>query len=182
EAYPGALYYYMARTYRVYRFDYRKGEIHARRDKWGTTRPLAQTMVFPRFHGGILSLYRSDCGFLAEAEMQVSERVQGFTEQRGSAKEEHRYGPGSTYYQRELNRFFETTGICWYFPEKHLITEAVASSILDAFCSEFGIQQRDLGVGLFNSKQSPFGVGKCQGACIFDETNGSLRLRQRLGI
>jgi DEAD/DEAH box helicase domain-containing protein len=52
EGYPGAIYYYMARPYRVYRFDYRKGEIFARRERHWITRPLAQTMVFPRFQGG----------------------------------------------------------------------------------------------------------------------------------
>ena len=116
EAYPGAIYYYMARPYRVYRFDYRKGAIFARQERHWVTKPLAQTMVFPRFQGGVLRLSRSETGFLAEAEMQVSERVLGFTERRGSAKpEEHRYGPSSPYYQREINRFFETTGVCWYF-------------------------------------------------------------------
>lgn len=180
EAYPGAIYHYMARPYRVYRFRYRHGELHARREKRWTTRPVAQTMVFPRFQGGILSLFRSQTGFLAEAEMQVSERVLGFTEQRGSVKEEHRYGPTSSYYQRELNRFFETTGVCWYFPEKQTISEAMALRIRDAFCVELGVQERDLGVGLFHSRQSPLGDERCQGVCVFDSTHGSLRLTQRL--
>jgi DEAD/DEAH box helicase domain-containing protein len=180
EAYPGSIYYYMARPYRVYRFNYKNGEVHAKRERRWTTRPIAQTMVFPRFQGGILGLWRSESGFLAEAEMQVSERVLGFTEQRGSNREEHRYGPASPYYQRNLNRFFETTGVCWYFPEKHLTSDDIAAYILKAFCVEFGIQQRDLGVGLFHAKHSPLGFEKCQGACIFDATNGSLRLTQRL--
>ena len=180
EAYPGAIYHYMARPYRVYRFRYRDGEIHARREKRWTTRPAAQTMVFPRFQGGILTLLRSEVGFLTEAELQVSERVLGFIEQRGSVKEQHLYGPTSPYYQRELNRFFETTGVCWYFPDKCTISETMAMRIREAFCIEFGIQERDLGIGLFHSRNSPLGGARCQGMCVFDSTNGSLRLTQRL--
>jgi DEAD/DEAH box helicase domain-containing protein len=180
EAYPGAIYLYVARAYRVYRFDYKNGEISARREKRWTTRPLSQTMVFPKFQGGTFSLLSSDQGFLAEAELQVSERVTGFIEQRGPQKEEHRYGPGSPYYQRDITRFFATTGVCWYFRDKSVCSEAIASRLLEAFCSRFGIQERDLGVGLFFTKQAPFETTTCQGACIFDATNGSLRLTQRL--
>ncbi|MBW2005319.1 MAG: DEAD/DEAH box helicase, partial [Deltaproteobacteria bacterium] len=180
EAYPGAIYYYMGRPYRVYRFNYRSGEIHVYREKYWTTRPLAQTMVFPRFQGGILNLLRSDDCFIAEAEMQVSQRVTGFTNQRGSIKEEHLYGPSSQFYQRELNRFFETTGVCWFFTENYLNSEAMAHRILEAFCAKFGVQERDLGTGTFYSNISPIGTEKCKGACIFDATHGSLRLTERL--
>lgn len=181
EAYPGAIYHYMARPYRVYRFDYRKGEIYVRREKRWITKPLGQTMVFPRFQGGILNLFRSESGFVAESELQVSERVLGFSERRGSAKpEEHRYGPTSIYYPRELNRFFETTGVCWSFADRTVTSEAIGERLLETFCSEFSVQARDLGVGLFFSKQSPFQAERCQGICIYDATSGSLRLTQRL--
>ncbi len=180
EAYPGAVYYYMARPYRVAHFNYRDGELQCKNEAYYTTRPVAQVMVFPNFDAGILNLFRSDSGFVAECEMQVSERVLGFTQHRGSVSEKHLYGPGSAYYQKELNRFFQTTGVCWYFPEHHLITEEVTSWILRAFCVKFSVEQHDLGAGLFHSKQSPITSGPCQGACIFDATNGSLRLTKRL--
>lgn len=171
----------MARPYRAYRCNYRSGEILVRREKQWTTRPLAQAMVFPRFHGGVLNLWRSSTGFVAEVEMQVSERVLGFVEQRGASKQDHRYGPISPYHHRDLNRFFETTGICWYFPERYTMAEDIASRIMEAYCAELGVQARDLGVGLFHSKTSPLGPEKCQGVCVFDATSGSLRLTQRLG-
>ena len=180
EAYPGAIYHYMARPYRVSRFNYRNGEIHVKREKHWTTRPLSQTMVFPRFQGGILKLFRSDKGFLAETEMQVSERVKGFKEQRGPVVEDHFYGPTSPYYQHELNRFFETTGVCWCFEGELARSEKLAQRILEVFCIEFGIEEHDIGTGLFFSKQSPFGNEECRGVCIFDSTNGSLRLTQSL--
>ena len=180
EAYPGAIYHYMARPYRVFKFDYKSGEILAKHEKHWTTRPLSQTMVFPRFQGGTFWLVKSKTGFLAEVEMQVSERVIGFTEQRGPNKEEHKYEPGSPYFQRDITRFFATTGVCWYSADKSIDSEAMATLIQKAFCIKFGVQERDLGVGLFYTKQAPSDLGTCHGACVFDATNGSLRLTQRL--
>jgi DEAD/DEAH box helicase domain-containing protein len=181
EAYPGAIYYYMAKAYRVVRLSYRRGDIHARRERAWTTRPISQTMVFPKFPGPLLTLRRAGAAFLAEAEMQVSERVLGFHERHGAAKPfEHRYGVTSTYSQRELNRFFQTTGVCWSFPGKRALSESALALLVRGFCSTFGVQERDVGCGYFYSKCSPFKPEACQGACIFDGTQGSLRLTQRL--
>jgi DEAD/DEAH box helicase domain-containing protein len=181
EAYPGAIHYYMARPYRVFQYKYRAGEVWVRRTKHWTTKPISQAMVFPRFQGGVFSVWLAADAFVAEAEMQVSERVLGFVEQRGSVKEEHRYGPTSPYYGRDLNRFFETTGVCWRVPGRGAAGEAVALAVAEAFCESFGVQSRDVGVGMFHSKSSPLGAETCQGYCVFDATSGSLRLTQRLG-
>lgn len=181
EAYPGAVYYYMAKPHRVAVFNYRKQEIVARREKYLTTHPLAQTMVFPHFPGGILALRRSDNGFVAEAEVQVSERVIGFKEVRGKAEEQHLYGPESAYSQRDLTRFFPTTGVCWFLAEKQFVSERAARLILEAYCGSFGVQARDVGFGLFHANISPLDGERCQGMCIFDATHGSLRLTERLG-
>jgi DEAD/DEAH box helicase domain-containing protein len=181
EAYPGAVHYYMARPYRVFGFNYRTGEIKVKRCRQWTTRPQAQSVVFPRFQGGVLNLLRSDDGMVAEVELQVSERVVGFVEQRGKVKSEHLYGPGSEYYQKPITRFFETTGICWWFPERFATSEAMADRLLEAFCVEFGIQKRDLGVGTFRTTSNPHAPAATAGICIYDATNGSLRLTQMLG-
>lgn len=181
EAYPGAIYHYMARPYRVYAFDYRQGQIKVKWAKRWTTRPLSQTMVFPRLGGGSLNAFRSDTGFVAEAEMQVSERVLGFTERRGGAAPEiFKYGPNSPYHQRPIDRFFQTTGVCWFFPDKVLLSDAVAQAVLEAFCLRCSVQERDLGVGTFHAQETPLGSTPRQGMCIYDAADGSLRLTQRL--
>jgi len=180
EGYPGAVYYYMARPYRVFGFNYRSGEIKVKRTRHWTTRPQTQAVVFPRFQGGILKLLKSDRGFIAEVELQVSERVVGFVEQRGKNKTEHLYGPGSEYYQKPIGRFFQTTGVCWCFPERFTMSEAMAERLLEAFCVECGIQSRDLGVGVFRSAVGPLSSSATAGICIYDATNGSLRLTQLL--
>jgi DEAD/DEAH box helicase domain-containing protein len=184
EGYPGAVYYYMARPYRVYEFNFRAGEINVRQDAYYTTKPLAQNMVFPKLPHGGLKLWKSAHGFLMEAELQVSERVTGFVETKGGAKTMHIYQPGSEYYEKPLMRMFETTGVCWYFSSPQLITEAVAQQILEAFCLKYGIQSRDIGIGTFHCNNSPLSNGgatnNCKGICIYDATNGSLRLTQQL--
>jgi DEAD/DEAH box helicase domain-containing protein len=180
EAYPGAIYYYMARAYRVRRFNYRSGEIKVTRERQWTTRPHARSMVFPKFRGGTFSLYRSDSGFFSEVELQVSERVTGFEEMRGPNRTTHVYGPGSEFYPSPINRFFLTTGVCWYFTSPSLITEAMASALSHAFCDLCGVQERDLGIGRFHSRENPLSPSPCQGMSIYDSTNGSLRLTQRL--
>jgi len=181
EAYPGAVHYYMARPYRVFGFNYRTGEIKVKRCRQWTTRPQAQSVVFPRFQGGVLNLLRSQDAMVAEVELQVSERVVGFVEQRGKVKSEHLYGPGSEYYQKPITRFFETTGVCWHFPERFAVSDAMAGRLLEAFCVEFGIQKRDLGVGAFRTTSNPHAPAATAGVCIYDATNGSLRLTQMLG-
>jgi len=182
EAYPGAIYYYMARPFRVIRMDMRDGKLSARRTKFWTTRPIANTTVFPKFNGGVLRLFGSPGGFLAEAELQVSERVTGFQEMRGRTRlEPHLYGPASEWYRRELTRFFETTGVCLYQPDRAGSLEEIGVQILRAFCIDYGVQERDIGIGFFHAKQTPFGTSKkCQGLCIYDAVDGSLRLTQRL--
>lgn len=180
EAYPGGVYYYMARPYRVKQLRHREREIRAVKERYYTTQPTAQTMVFPKFPEGILSLFESDSGFVAETTMQVSERLLGFVERRGGTRTEHTYGPGSPYEQRPLTRFFETTGVCWYIGRSSRDPLEIGQFILRAFCSHFGIQERDLGFGVFTAKLSPAGREQIQGLCIYDATQGSLRLTQRL--
>ena len=162
EAYPGAVYLYMARAYRVVQFNFNSGEIVVKRERRYSTRPLLQNKVFPKFQGGLLNYLHSDDSFVVESQLQVSERVMGFTEQRGRNKAVHEYGPLSYYSQRPINRFFETTGVCWAFSDPAIMNEAVARAILEAFCSLCGIQARDVSVGIFHSNTSPLSDKTCR--------------------
>ncbi|MFB3853829.1 MAG: DEAD/DEAH box helicase [Vicinamibacterales bacterium] len=180
EAYPGAIYYYMARPYRVWSLEFRRGKIHAKRDRYFTTKPLTDNVAFPNFRTGVLSSRSSAEGFVCEVELQVSERVKGFVEQRGQTRRPHEYGPDSPFSQRPLTRFFQTTGVCWSFPGRLDRSEAVAQALLQAFSWTCGIHERDLGCAFFMSKDGFRGVSPVQGSAIFDAVNGSLRLTERL--
>lgn len=181
EAYPGAVYYYMARPFRVFSVNHGAGEVLARPERRYTTQPLTQVMVFPDLFNGLHKLHVGGNGFVAQAEMQVSERVLGFKEKQGPNETTHNYGVGSPYAQRPIQRFIKTTGVCWFFPETLVMSDAVAARVMDAFCREFAVQPRDLGIGRFHVQQSPLGSGPLRGVSIFDATHGSLRLTERLG-
>jgi DEAD/DEAH box helicase domain-containing protein len=180
EAYPGALYYYMAQPYRVSRIRFRDGEIRVKKERFWTTEPITQTKIFPSLPNGIRSIHTFRNDFLAETELQVSERVMGFYERRGGSEPiRNEYGPGSPYSQREVNRFFESIGVCWYF-EKAKTRFETLEQIREAFCLMFGIVERDLGIGEFYSRWSPNGDRETRGACIYDSAQGGLRLSSRL--
>ena len=181
EAYPGAVYYYMARPYRVRQLRYRAGEIFVRKERRYFTQPISQAIIFPNFSSGILERRQSSSGFIVEADLQVSERITGFIERRGRSRIENSYGPTSPYYNKPLTRFFVSTGICWCFPEHDFARSArLAETVKAAFCIHFSIQDRDIGVGTFHANSSPLGSETVKGPCIFDATDGSLRLTHRL--
>jgi DEAD/DEAH box helicase domain-containing protein len=182
EAYPGAVYYYLARPYRVYRVDHRQREVHVRRDRFVTTQPTTHAMVFAQFGSGVLQALRSENGFIVEAELQVSERVTGFVEQRGRNKTAFTYGPGSEFAQKPLTRYFKTTGVCFAFPGKVARSELLAECLLEAFCRVCGVLERDVGCGLFQASRGPFDPtpAPVQGFVVYDGTVGSLRLTQQL--
>lgn len=181
EAYPGAVYYYMARPFRTYALEFKNGVIKAKRTRYFTTKPLTDNLAFPNFKNGILTAWSSPEGFLCEAELQVSERVKGFVEQRGQKKTSHEYGPLSPYSQKPLNRFFQTTGVCWSFADVEC-AQSVAEQLLGTFSTTCGIQERDLGIALFKSNEGPVGPTPVAGMVIFDATNGSLRLTELLAL
>lgn len=180
EAYPGGIYYYMARAKRVVELRYRAGEIVVRGERRWTTQPVSQNMVFPMFEGGTLDLFTSEDGFVCEAEMQVSERVLGFVESRGPNRITNMYGTGSPYSQRPLQNFLETTGVCWYSDDRRVLTDGVAEAVRQAFGALCGIELKDVGHGVFHARVSPTDHGECRGMCIYDATSGSLRLTQQL--
>ena len=177
EAYPGAVYYYMAQPYRVIQMRSKRSEISVRRRKYYTTKPILQSMAFPNFTS-LLQVWRSGNNFFAEVEMQVSEKLLGFIESRGRTKIEERYELGSNYYQKPIDRAFQTTGVCWAI--ENYLDERIAEAVFKTFCDCFGIQSRDVGYGKFYSRISPFDFNKTQGLCVFDLTYGSLRLTQKL--
>ena len=180
EAYPGAVYYYMARPYRVYEYSLRKSEIFIKREKQYTTEPILQVMVFPKFQNNIIQLKKAHNGFLVESDLQVNERVSGFNEKRGGNSFTILYEKDCIYAQRPVVRYFETTGVCWFFSDKKVIDKTVASLIYEVFCLKFGIQNRDIGCEIFHTKNAPNGIESCTGFCIFDRTSGSLRITQQL--
>ena len=180
EAYPGAIYRYMARAYRVTEIHHGKGEIRTRPLKGvGRTSARSQAMAFPLYPNGVLTLHKGDVAFLMECNMQVNERVSGFVEMWGAKKTEHKYEVGSPYAQKPLARYFDTSGVLLHFDGVEYSKEKCARFLARAFCRVCGIQEREIGHGLFSSKSSPLGEESLIGMAIYDSVQGSLRLTRK---
>jgi DEAD/DEAH box helicase domain-containing protein len=181
EAFPGAIYRYLARPYRVFQINHGRSEIvTAKTTGIARTNPLTQTAVFPQFNDQMYFIRRSEDTFVAECRLQVSERVIGFVEIFGQNKNEVRYGPGNKYSPKPLNRYIDTTGICFYFPTEELQREKLAKYISIAFCNLCSVQGRDIGWGTFQSQSSPLGQKPVKGFAIYDSAFGSLRLTKQI--
>lgn len=180
EAYPGAIYRYMARAYRVTEISHGKGEIRTKPLKGiGRTTARNQAMAFPLYPNGVLALFTSDRAFLMECSMQVNERVTGFVEIWGSRKTEHKYEVGSPYSQKPLTRYFDTSGVLFHFSGIEYSKEKCARFLARSFCRVCGIQEREIGHGLFSAKSSPLGGENLIGMAIYDSVQGSLRLTRK---
>ncbi len=58
------------------------------------------------------------------------------------------------------------------------IVQGTAGYLKWIFCREFGILERDIGIGYYTTKSNLFGDpnNKITGICVYDATSGSLRL------
>lgn len=182
EAFPGALYRYMGRPYRVWNIKHAQGKVTVQKVRgYGITRPTSQTKVFPQFADDIYFLSRSESSFICECQVQVSLRLVGFVEQYGNNKKDVKYEAGCSYSQKPLTNYYDTTGVCFYFPQEELQREALARYIAGAFCRICAVRDRDVGAGMFVSANiSPIGQGQIKGLAVFDTTVGSLRLTRQL--
>jgi DEAD/DEAH box helicase domain-containing protein len=181
EAFPGAIYRYLARPYRVVELKHYNSEvITLKANGIGRTTPVVQTAVFPQLGGPIYHLKRSDSAWIAECNLQVSERVIGFVEKWGNKATEHTYAAGSHYAQKPLNRYVDTTGVCFFFPDEELQRDALGKYVALAFCRICSVQDRDIGSGTFVSQVSPWNAGGVRGFAVYDSAFGSLRLTKQI--
>ena len=127
----------------------------------------------------------SSDGYIAECQMQITERVEGYTD---SAGVYHNY---QDLRQRDSNmrprqRNFRTSGVILCIRHDWFRTggakQLIASWLMDIFAREFSIAPQDVGVAATNiSVRSPQGGGNTADyICVFDQTYGSLRLTERL--
>lgn len=193
ECYPGATYNHLVRAYEVKSWNVFS---HAPYIKVKACSPGRQTK--PRIRTWINAsiierdlldshfIYSSE-GYIAECQMQITERVEGYTDSTGTF---HDY---QELRQRDPNmrprqRNFRTSGVILCIHQEWFSTgddkKRIANWLLDIFSREFSIAPQDVGVAATNiSVQSQQGGGnKADYICFFDQTYGSLRLTERLFI
>lgn len=190
EAYPGAVYYYKARGYRVTRVNTNTRKIDVRQDKQFTTRPIAlPPLIYPNLSpGNINDTFQFGALKIVECNLQVANLVTGYKERRGPNEFIVSYPLDSSlgcYFDRQtFSRNYFTTGVILAHPgftDGHTKAGALAEVIYEAFMLAVGYERQDIGFGddKFKADRAPFAQGQ-RFVALFDQTYGSLRLTSRI--
>ena len=189
EAYPGAVYYYVKRGYRVTKVQALAHRVEVRQERhYYTTKPeLLPVTIYPNLAEGNASALR--CGDLVvlEAGAQVRDAVAGYVEMRGTLKETVKYPLDSAhgiFWDRPLfSRYYFTTGVFLSHPalnEEGLPREAIATFLYEVFMSIVPVDRRDVSFGCGRHMSGVDAIHKGDRfIAIFDQTYGSLRLSRR---
>lgn len=188
EAYPGAIYLHMARRWRVAEWRNTVWDRGIRVTPWRApifTRPLIRTFVnFAVDREGVVAgnFRKSDHGFLAECQLQITERVEGFVErnERKMYRDLRRESPSMTSKTRD----FRTTGVVLRIEAEwgndSEIKRQLADALRDVVIREYSISSQDIGAAATNIAMVADGQRQAVSNAIvlYDATYGSLRLTE----
>ena len=118
--------------------------------------------------------------------MQITERVEGFVDERSNEIVSYRDLQQSDPNLRARERNFRTSGVVlcvhhnWF--KQANAKRRFADRLRDVFVREYSVSPRDIGSATSNISVRTLDGGGVRGGCIavFDETYGSLRLTERL--
>ena len=190
EAYPGAVYYYMTKPYRVYRVRTYSRLVEVRHEKRYTTKPsMLPTLVFPNFTSG--NVYKSQKYgdlIVVECNLQIREAIVGFKEQRGPSESTVNYpldpSLGCYFDQSRFTRNYFTTGVVLTHPifnRPKVRCDLIANLLFETFLMVIPFERRD--IHFANDKHRVKSGTINEGdrfVCIYDQTYGSLRLSSRI--
>ena len=191
EAYPGAVYRYLTRAYRITRVDVRGRKARAREEKNFFTRPqMLPTNIFPDLTGE--EIYRSvQRGALIaiECNAQVRQALCGYRERRGPNQFDIAYptdGKGGIYFtQPYFSRTFFTSIALVAHPalaQTGVNGQAIAEALFEAFMVLVPFERRDLdwAADKFRTEHGELLPKDSRFLALHDQTYGSLRLTGRL--
>jgi DEAD/DEAH box helicase domain-containing protein len=189
EAYPGAVYYYTAKPYRIYRVNVHSKVASARREKTYSTKPqMLPTMVFPNLTQDNI-FTSSFCGELlaVECNLQVRESICGYKERRGSVEQVVPYpvsADGIYFTQPRFTRNYFTSGVVISHPAlnaEKVDCELLAQLIYEAFLMIVPFERRDINMAVDKHRvtRGPVSEGD-KFLALYDQTYGSLRLSGRI--
>lgn len=191
EAYPGAVYYYITRPYRVYNIYINSRNVYVRKEKRYTTRPQClPTQVFPNLSAGnVFRGRRYGELIVAECAVQIREAVMGFKERRGPNEFLSAYPldgsqTGVNFKLPRFTRHYFTTGVVLTHPVlvgEKVKCDALASLLYEAFLMLVPFERQDIHFAndRHRLQQGPVAAGSAFLA-VFDQVYGSLRLSGRL--
>lgn len=193
ECYPGATYWHLGRAYEVQAWQTTGFSGPLIRVKPGSPQRLTRPRIRTWINAGITSVdlmeghfLRGDRGFLAECQMQVTEKVEGFDDINSGI-----YRPYSELRQTNPNmrpriRNFRTSGVILRINEPWFVVAGAkkrfADRLMAVFAREYSVLPQDVGSAASNISVRSADGGGPRSDCIvvFDQTYGSLRLTERL--
>lgn len=192
ECYPGATYLHLAHAYEVAAWHTSSFEpfIRVRRGAPGRlTRPRITTWI----NADLISanplenhVRKGENGFLAECQMQITEKVEGYVDERTGEFRSYQHLQQRDPNMRARSRNFRTSGVLLYVDRQWFkaasIKRTFADRLREVFVREYSISPQDIGSAASNIAVRTVDRGGIRGGCIavFDETYGSLRLTERL--
>jgi len=190
EAYPGAVYYYQTRAYRVVKIRKQQRTIDVRGEKRYFTSPkMLPTLILPNLTSD--NVYQ-DLQFgrlrVIECAMQIGEAVVGFKERRGANKIDVDYplrsDLGLYFDAPKFARYVFTSGVLFDHPSltrSQVKADTISRVIYEAFLMTVPFEPQDINAGADKHRSSRDGIQEgSRFACVYDQTYGSLRLTSRL--
>ena len=190
EAYPGAVYYYTTKSYRVYRVMIPSRIVKVRKEKKYTTKPLTlPIMVYPNLTPeNIYASRKYGDLIVAECNLQIRESIKGFKEKRGpkefSVEYPLDYSSGIYFPRSRFTRNYFTTGVILTHPkfnEPNVQCNIIANLIFEAFLMIIPIERNDIHFASDKHRVERENISSGDKfVAIYDQTYGSLRLSGRI--
>lgn len=191
EAYPGAIYYYTAKPYRVASVKLDAKTVRVRREKAFHSKPTSiPTRVYPNLQGDAVfaGVCHGDLNVL-ESEVQIREALCGYRERRGPNEFSTAYPTNSEktgvfWFQPFFGRTFFSSAITISHPAldaSPATTQAAADYLYEAFLMAVPVERRDVGVAvdIHRVARGPLDEGR-RFIALYDQTYGSLRISGRV--
>ncbi|PIP08586.1 MAG: hypothetical protein COX51_03745 [Syntrophobacteraceae bacterium CG23_combo_of_CG06-09_8_20_14_all_50_8] len=190
EAYPGSVYYYTTRPYRVCRVNVHRRMVEVRHEKKYTTKAqMLPTLVFPNLSAGNVFVGKRFGELIAvEATLQIRESIIGYKERRGPNELSCLYPldpTGNIYFDfPRFTRNFFTTGVTFTHPamkQPSVKNEVIAQILFEAFLMVLPLERRDIhfAADRYRVQRGLIEEG-AKFVAIYDQTYGSLRLSSRI--
>jgi len=190
EAYPGAVYYYQTRAYRVFKVNKANRTVDVRPEKrYFTTPTCLPPVILPNMAGESLYQAKRFRNLLAiECGLQVGEAVVGFKERRGNNEFEVNYPLGATHGifhdSPRFSRFSFTSGVVLTHPAllgTQVKCSSIAEVMVEAFLLSLPFDRQDVNAAADRHRAPREGISAGDRfICIYDQTYGSLRLTSHL--
>lgn len=190
EAYPGAVYYYQTKAYRVVRIRKSQRTIDVRSERRYFTSPkMLPTLILPNLTAdNVYQDIKYGALRVIECGVQIGEAVIGFKERRGANELDIDYplrsDLGFYYDSPKFARYVFTSGVLFDHPalsRSQVKCDSIARVIYEAFLMTVPFEPQDISAGGDRHRSSREGIEEgTRFACVYDLTYGSLRLTSKL--